>query len=85
MSEEIEGAEEVAEPVVEDPPKPRRGRPPKVREEETPAKDETPTMVVCIVTTQPWTESGKLKHGEKAEVPKWIADLLEEKGLATIV
>lgn len=48
-------------------------------------RDETPTLVVCVVDSQPWTEEGPIYHREKREIPRWIADLMAEKGQVVIV
>ncbi len=48
-------------------------------------RDETPVMVVCVVETCPWTTERKLRYREKTELPRWLAEMMAEKGQVVIV
>ena len=55
------------------------------KEPDPETRDETPTIVVCVVENNPWTLERPLKHKEKAELPRWLAELMAEKGQVVIV
>ena len=55
------------------------------RDPDPETRDETPTLVVCVVECNPWANGRKIRHKEKVEVPRWLADVMVKNGHVVIV
>lgn len=48
-------------------------------------RDETPVLTVCVVESLPWTHERQLAYREKTELPRWLAEMMADKGQVVIV
>lgn len=55
------------------------------RDPDPETRDETPTLVVCVVECNPWANGRKIRHKEKVEVPRWLAEVMVKNGHVVIV